>query len=59
MTILIGFRLILGRDAELSGRELDWVETSHRRRPSDKENGSVTWEFDRNPSALALLNWLS
>ena len=51
---MIGFRIILSPDAEFSDRELDWDETSHRWRLSDKEHGSVTWEFDRNPTVSAL-----
>lgn len=51
---MIDFRIILGPDVEFSDRELDWVEASHRWRLSDKEYGSVTWEFDRNPDVSAL-----
>jgi hypothetical protein len=48
------FRVILSPDVEFSDRELDWGEGSHRWRLSDKEYGSVTWEFDRNHSEAAL-----
>ncbi len=51
---MIGFRIILAPDLEFSDRELDWVEDSHQWRLSDKEHGSVTWEFDRNPNISAL-----
>lgn len=48
------FRIILAPDDEFSDRELEWVEASHQWRLSDKEYGSVTWEFDRNPNKSAL-----
>jgi hypothetical protein len=44
------FRIVLAPDLEFSDRELDWIEESHRWRLSDKERGSVTWFFDRDPT---------
>ena len=55
MSALSDFRIILPTDVEFSDRELDWVETTHQWRLSDKEYGSVAWEFDRDPSELDLL----
>jgi hypothetical protein len=51
---LSDFRIVLSPDVEFSDRELDWVEASQQWRLSDKERGSVTWEFDRNPTETAL-----
>jgi hypothetical protein len=52
---LSDFRILLSPDREFSDRELDWLEASRRWRLSDKEYGSVTWEFDRNPTEIDLI----
>jgi hypothetical protein len=51
---LSDFRIVLPPDFEFSARELDWIESKYQWRLSDIEYGSVTWEFDRDPSEADL-----